>query len=147
MRITEHFDSSELAQPARHGFERVEYPQRWVDDGTAELLCTELEAIRAGCGGKPMAILSGYRSPAYNEKIGGKPASQHMSGRAADIVVAGMSADDVYAVIEALLDSGEIAIGGLGQYDDFCHVDVRESPDGHVARWDDRHGGRLAAQT
>jgi uncharacterized protein YcbK (DUF882 family) len=35
--------------------------------------------------GHPIRIVSGYRDPAYNRKIGGATQSQHMSGRAADL--------------------------------------------------------------
>ena len=35
--------------------------------------------------GKPMIVTSGYRSPAYNLKIGGSPHSAHCRGRAIDI--------------------------------------------------------------
>ena len=33
----------------------------------------------------PVAINSAYRTPAYNRKVGGAPASQHIRGTAADI--------------------------------------------------------------
>jgi len=38
-----------------------------------------------------VVITSGYRSPALNHAIGGSPTSHHMQGRAADLIVPGMT--------------------------------------------------------
>ena len=35
--------------------------------------------------GKPLHVNSGYRCPALNKAVGGKPTSQHLKGEAADI--------------------------------------------------------------
>jgi len=43
-----------------------------------------LEAIRA-IAGRPLPIVSGYRSPLWNAKVGGAPESFHLRGEAADI--------------------------------------------------------------
>jgi hypothetical protein len=45
-----------------------------------------LERIRILIGEKPILILSGYRSPILNQKVGGSKNSQHMRGEAADII-------------------------------------------------------------
>lgn len=37
--------------------------------------------------GQPISVNSGYRSPAVNRAVGGSATSDHMKGRAADIVV------------------------------------------------------------
>lgn len=47
------------------------------------LLCV-LEAIRA-IAGKPLPIVSGYRSPSWNAKVGGAANSLHLVAQAADI--------------------------------------------------------------
>lgn len=54
------------------------------------LLIRKLEELRTAIGDRPIIITSGYRSPEYNESVGGAKHSQHMIGRAADIRVAGM---------------------------------------------------------
>ena len=86
-----------------------------------------LEKIRALLG-RPVTILSGYRCEAHNKACGGKPRSQHLLGNAADIKVAGMGA---HAVHQFLTDHLDKEIGGMGKYDEFTHVDVREG----YARW------------
>ena len=51
---------------------------------------------------QPIIINSGYRSPQLNKKIGGAPTSNHLTGCACDIRVAGMEQAIRYAAI--LLD-------------------------------------------
>lgn len=72
--------------------------------------------------GKAVTINSGYRTPTYNKKIGGATYSQHMYGTAADIVVSGVKPSEVYAYADSILKAG-----GVGKYDSFTHVDVRET--------------------
>jgi uncharacterized protein YcbK (DUF882 family) len=80
---------------------------------------------------KPITINSGYRSPEYNKKIGGASQSQHMKGRAGDIVIKGMTPAEVANTIEQLINAGKMQQGGLGRYPNFTHYDVR----GTKARW------------
>jgi uncharacterized protein YcbK (DUF882 family) len=66
-----------------------------------------------------IALTSGYRTPERNRTIEGAAAnSQHIRGRAADIVLPGIPHGRV-------ADAGEIAgAPGLGRYPDFTHLDV-----------------------
>ena len=57
---------------------------------------------RYGEGDDPVIINSGYRSEAVNKAVGGVKGSNHLTGCAADIRVAGMEQALRYAVI--LLD-------------------------------------------
>ena len=82
--------------------------------------------------GKPITINSAYRSEEYNASIGGAKNSQHIMGRAADIVVKGMTPLAVHTTIELLIEKGDMLQGGLGLYDSFVHYDIR----GTKARWD-----------
>lgn len=50
----------------------------------ANLVTNVLQPVREKLG-FPMTITSGYRSPALNKLVGGKPTSQHLKGEAADI--------------------------------------------------------------
>ena len=48
---------------------------------------------------EPIIITSGYRSPELNKKVGGSPTSNHLTGCAMDIRVAGIEQAMRYAVI------------------------------------------------
>jgi uncharacterized protein YcbK (DUF882 family) len=86
----------------------------------SEGLVQVLQAIRLHFD-KPVTINSGYRTPAYNKKVGGEAYSQHLYGTAADIVVKGVEPRDVAAYAETILPN----TGGIGIYSNFVHVDVR----------------------
>lgn len=92
-----------------------------------EKLLQLLENIR-NFTGKPVHINSGYRSPEYNKTIkNASPNSQHRFGKAADIVISGVSPAKVAEIAECYLGTS----GGIGIYKNFTHVDVRN---GH-SRW------------
>lgn len=128
--VTAHFSVAEFAS---HDGES--YPAEWIQPRLVPL-CNVLESARTACGSHPMTILSGYRSPAHNAAVGGAKASQHMEGRAADITVQGVTPVEVHAMILQLYRQGAIKIGGLGLYDGWVHVDIRDQdPTGHLAQW------------
>ena len=59
--------------------------------------------------GKPIRITSAYRSPAVNAKVGSTSKSQHPKGQAADVMVVGMTSEQLAAEVVALrlpLDQG-----------------------------------------
>lgn len=63
------------------------------------LLCDNiLEQIRTNFG-KPVTVLSGYRSKALNDAVGGAETSQHLRGEAADIEVYGVPNRDLWTYI------------------------------------------------
>ncbi len=80
---------------------------------------------------EPVRINSGYRSPAYNKRIGGVKNSQHLQAKAADITVKSKTPRQLKAVIDKLIKSGKMHNGGIGLYPGFVHYDVRSKP----ARW------------
>ena len=93
-----------------------------------ELCQLYLEPLRTRFG--PVLVISGYRTPAYNQLVGGAPASKHIyhgahSPVAADVSCKRGRADDWYDFLAGL------APGGLGHYTSHVHVDNRR---GH-ARW------------
>ena len=94
-------------------------------------VANQLQALRDYIG-KPIQVNSAYRSEEYNASIGGVKNSQHIMGRAADIVIKGMTPIEVSKVIEELIDKGDILQGGIGIYSSFVHYDIR----GNKARWD-----------
>lgn len=82
---------------------------------------------------KPIVIISGYRSPARNEAVGGAKKSQHMEAKAADIKISGVPTEEIYNRIDKLMAQGKIKTGGLGLYvgSGFVHYDTR----GVRVRW------------
>jgi uncharacterized protein YcbK (DUF882 family) len=98
--------------------------------GNVQLLANNLQVLRDDIG-QPITILSGYRTPAWNKKVGGKAQSFHMKAMAADITVKGMTPRQLHARIEKLIKAGKMKAGGLGLYPGFVHTDVR----GRNARW------------
>lgn len=148
MRITNNFLLSEFAQPAKRGCAFEPYPEIWIAT-RLKPLCAQLEVIRATVK-KPLVIVSGYRSDAYNRAIYAeakqKPTdSQHCYGRAADFYALGLSALELANIVDDLAYRGIIQIGGRGRYTNFCHIDIREQKHpGRVARWD---GSRSVKET
>ena len=91
-------------------------------------LCGWLETLRDewnrryGEGDDPIVINSGYRSEAVNKAVGGVKGSNHLTGCAADIRVAGMEQALRYAVI--LLDISDES------QEDFDELLLERSPKG-----------------
>ena len=79
---------------------------------------------------RPVVINSGYRTVQYSRLPNSSPKSQHTLGNAADIRVTGVSPVNVYAYLNQLYPNSH----GLGIYNTFVHVDVREKK----SRWDYR---------
>lgn len=80
----------------------------------------QLQKIRDHFG-KSITITSGYRTAAHNKKIGGATNSYHMTGQAADIVVANVNPLKVYLYADSIGVKGAIYYPG----DKFCHIDTR----------------------
>ena len=80
---------------------------------------------------EPITITSGYRSPEHNLKVGGVKNSQHLKGKAADIITSTYSPFALAEMIEYLIEQGKIKQGGIGIYNSFVHYDIR----GTKARW------------
>jgi len=96
-------------------------------------VANNLEVLRAHFGA-PITINSAYRIPVYNRSVGGAVNSQHLGGKAADVVIDGVTPDEVADAIDFLIEVGLMKEGGLGRYDTFTHYDIR----GTKARWDYR---------
>lgn len=92
-------------------------------------LLVNLQVLRDFLG-TPVKINSGYRTKAYNTRIGGAKASAHLSASAADIVVPGVPAATVHMILTGLMRIGAIHDGGLGRYKNFNHYDI-----GKRRRW------------
>jgi uncharacterized protein YcbK (DUF882 family) len=97
-------------------------------------LANQLQTLRDYLN-KPIKINSGYRSPKHNKAVGGSKNSQHVLGKASDIVVKGMKPEEVALIIERLISEGNMLQGGIGIYNTFVHYDIRRTK----ARWDFRN--------
>ena len=120
--ITEWDSAHPLAKP---------YPREWAETRWRPL-ADVLDRVRLAAK-FPLHVTpsGGYRSPEHNKAIGGAKASQHMQGRAADIVCHGMPAPELHALILRLWEGGALpGLSGLGAYPNFVHVDV-----GRVRSW------------
>lgn len=130
-----------------------------------ERLLLKLELIlgavrREGISADTLFIMSGYRTPYYNKRIGNVQYSRHVYGDAADVFIDvdgdnrmddlngdGKSdfedAEFLASIVESLAESDPFVkplVGGIGRYGPkphrgpFVHVDTR----GYAARWDSR---------
>ena len=75
----------------------------------------------------PVIVTSAFRTKSHNKKVGGAKKSTHLVGIAADIMVKGVAPAKVAAYADTLLPES----GGIGQYKNFVHIDVRHEK----ARW------------
>jgi uncharacterized protein YcbK (DUF882 family) len=134
-KITQHFNWGEFA----------------CNDGTAvptafrknviDLCVDVLEPIREAwaliCETPNIEVVSGWRSVAYNAKVGGAKASQHLTGKGADIRPRRL--EDVRRfhrlIFDLYVDKKLPKLGGLGTYATWVHVDSHKAADGHLRRW------------
>jgi uncharacterized protein YcbK (DUF882 family) len=90
----------------------------------ATRLVERLERLRTICRGRPLTIVSGYRSASTNTAVGGAKRSQHLYGRAVDI-------PSGYATEAQARAAGFRGIGLSAQW--AVHLDVR--PTLRVVTW------------
>ena len=87
--------------------------------------------VERGGEEEPIIINSGYRSPELNKKVGGAPTSNHLTGCAVDIHVAGIEQAIRYAVIlmdyadETKQDYDELLIERSAKGNYWVHFAVR----------------------
>ena len=126
LRLTPHFTLAEMCKTSAKTADG-NIPSH-VHIENLRRLCSWLEMLRDewnrryGEGDDPIIINSGYRSEAVNKAIGGAKGSNHLTGCAADIRVAGMEQALRYAVI--LLDISDES------REDFDELLIERSPKG-----------------
>ena len=90
MKLTEHFTLSEFVRSNTATNRHIDNtPTPEVVDNLRALCRNVLEPARVAFGAK-IYITGGYRCPALNKAVGGKPTSQHLRGEAADLQVRGV---------------------------------------------------------
>jgi len=87
-----------------------------------------LEDLRRDYG-RAIGVNCGYRCPEHNEEVGGAPRSMHLEF-ATDIRCADL--DQLY---ELAVDLG---FAGIGRYNTFLHLDLRDKMTHQPAQWDNR---------
>ena len=135
-----HFTGKEFAAYAdctRNGVKNSVPPEGlWLNIVPTLLVIDEVRE-RAGSS---ITLTSAYRSPAYNQAVGGERMSFHMKNQATDIQCAAMKASELWKIVVSLRgkkfrfpDNGGDFIfkGGIGKYPSFVHVDTR----GYNANW------------
>ena len=126
IKLSEHFTLGELCKTSAKT-QDGNIPSH-VHIENLKRLCGGLEMLRSewnkryGEGNDPIIINSGYRSPAVNKAVGGVAASNHLTGCAADIRVAGIEQLIRYATI--LLDISDESQA------DFDELLIERSPKG-----------------
>lgn len=99
------------------------------------LIFALLQPIRDAWGA-PLIVVSGYRTPEYNAKVGGAGASTHLKAEGADIrPIYLRDVTRLYDRIHTLhLENTLTALGGLGRYPNWVHVDTRKVG-GRLRQW------------
>lgn len=113
MNLSENFTLDEmlLSQTAtRRGIDNT--PTSTIIAELQRLAQTILQPLRDHLG-RPIVVSSGYRSPPLNRAVGGAQNSDHMYGRAADIVVPSMKPRDVaLTIVELRLPFSQCIVEG-----------------------------------
>ena len=112
-KISEHFTLGEFQ--SHDGADKVIYD-------TTNLAM--LEKLRACYGGKTV-INSGYRSPAYNKKVGGASNSAHLYGQAVDFTQYNVDGTRVPSKTLCLHLEAIGWKGSIGKMTYACHMDTR----------------------
>lgn len=77
--------------------------------------------------GEPLHINSGYRSPAHNAAVGGKPDSAHLKGLAADVrPLLSPSWPKLWRLMKCAFSLG-ITRMGVSLKGDYIHIDIDDS--------------------
>lgn len=102
MQLTEHFTLSELTRSDTADRKHIDNTPTVEVVANLRALCRNvLEPARVSFGA-PIYVTSGYRCPALNAAVGGKPTSQHLRGEAADLQVQGVrNLKRLYKVIKS----------------------------------------------
>ena len=109
------------------------YPVRWRKTRLRKLRGSANKIRRRA--GVPLSVLSGYRTPKYNRKVGGARRSQHPQGLAMDIRARGITVKQLFELIMDMKRAGDLPdVMGIGYYPGrFVHIDVR--PSKRLHRW------------
>jgi hypothetical protein len=127
VRLSANFKAGEFTKPEHKG--------PWF---VADRLIVLLEKLRDHpLVRRSIRVTSGYRDWAHNQKAKGRPNSQHLYGRAADIQVDGVE--------PIMLAHAAYSVGfrAIGVADSFVHVDCRPTAPADGVFWSYTRSGEL----
>lgn len=93
-------------------------PQRKLS-GVNEEVTSRFNELQGFVG--PLKVISGYRSPSYNRRVGGAKKSQHTSGNAIDVDVRHLSIEQRQELIKY---ASALGYKGIGVYANTIHLDM-----------------------
>lgn len=121
VQLSENFNLSEFVKTST-GVDNIPTPE--AIEQLKLLVKNILQPLRTHLG-RPITITSGYRSPLVNSKVeGSSKTSQHMKGQAADLVIPGMTNQQIIDVVRQL----------RLPYDQIIDEE-RKRIDGSVSKW------------
>lgn len=136
--ITPHLSWEEVLRGS--GVDSIDGLPPGVEEAIRKMAEVMFEPIRNEWGAG-LRVVSGYRTPDKNRRVGGARNSMHVRGLALDLVPVGedgrFHVEALHALADRMQRDGRIPPGGLGLYlradgsGRFSHVDCR----GHLARW------------
>lgn len=121
MNLSPNFDLMEMVvsqEAARRGIPNT--PKQSQIDNLQRLCYEILEPLRTKVN-KPIVVNSGFRSTAVNSLVGGSRTSDHCDGRAADILVPGLTSKQVCQTIIDMKLPYKQVIEEFGQW---THVSI-----------------------
>lgn len=96
-------------------------PTQTPTDGVSASAQAALDALRKNWTGQAFNVISDYRDPNENQRVGGAKGSQHLSGNAFDIDTHGWMPEQKLALATEARNAG---FNGFGFYDNNMHFDV-----------------------
>lgn len=94
----------------------------------ARRICLHAQLLRNRVG--PLVVVSGFRTPEWNKRVGGAAKSQHLTSSALDLRSATLPADELHRIYLWMIRTHQVDDGGLGLYKSWLHIDL-----GRPRRW------------
>ena len=110
-------------------------PQEVACHGTGRLLIVpefldRIDLLRRMLG-SPIRLLSGYRSPYHNARVGGAVFSRHLKADAGDLSTVGLDRKELLRLARS------VGFTGMGYYNTFLHIDLGRPREWGKEKWND----------
>jgi len=126
VKLTEHFSLEELTFSEiaeRNGWDNTPNDQELEN---LKRLAEFLEDVKQTLGGKPIIVLSGFRSKKTNDGVGSRDSSQHRIGAAVDFRVPQLTPDQVVkTIIASDLPYDQV----IREFNAWTHLSIPNTPD------------------